>query len=483
VAFCFVGGVRVVKETFLSVLVCVLPLCYTASASGVIFVDANSPNEPGSGTYTDPFRRIQDAINDANNGDIIEIRPGVYSGAGNYDLEPNGLAITIRSTNPEDPNIVANTIIDPNKMGRGFYFHNGEDTNCIVSGLTITNGYSASIVSYAGNVYCFYSSPTFYNCIIKNGHAVDSGGGFFCDFANPRITNCVITGNSAELYGGGISCYESSPEIVGCVITGNTAIEDGGGLDMYGNPIIRNCIITDNRAANGGGIISYASGEISLINCTIVRNYATNFGGALYCRNGNVATIKNSILWANDANDVNCGPQIAVNSGSSISISYTDIQGGQEAVYDPCEVLDWGSGNINTDPCFTSFDVNGDPNLWDFHLQSEFGRWDPNIESWVNDSNTSRCIDAGDPNSDWTDEPWPNGKRINMGGFGGTSQASKYGNIADFDIDGVVNFDDFAELASKWLSEESCIVNLDGVGVVDYSDLEIFSDNWLWEKQ
>jgi hypothetical protein len=37
---------------------------------------------------------------------------------------------------------------------------------------------------------------------------------------------------------------------------------------------------------------------------------------------------------------------------------------------------------------------------------------------------TSPCIDAGDPNSDWTGEIWPHGERINMGTYGGTQQAS-----------------------------------------------------------
>ena len=34
-------------------------------------------------------------------------------------------------------------------------------------------------------------------------------------------------------------------------------------------------------------------------------------------------------------------------------------------------------------------------------------------------------IDAGDPNSPVGKEPEPNGGRINMGAYGGTSQASK----------------------------------------------------------
>ena len=143
----------------------------------------------------------------------------------------------------------------------------------------------------------------------------------------------------------------------------------------------------------------------------------------------------------------------------------------------------WGSGNIDSDPCFASFDPNGDPNLWDFHLQSAYGRWAPNSQDWVCDVNTSPCIDAGDPNSDWSDESWPNGKRINMGAFGGTIQASMNGNPADFDIDGTVNFVDFAEFSNKWFSQEARIEDLTNNGVVDFADLHIFTGNWLWQRE
>ncbi len=470
-----------VKETFLSVLVCVLLLCYIASASGVIFVDANSPNEPGSGTYTDPFRRIQDAINDANNGDIIEIRPGIYSGAGNYDLDPNGLAITIRSVNPEEPNIVANTIIDPNGAGRGFYLQRGESADCIISGLTIRNACAISGYEKGAGIYCYNSSPTIRNCVIQDGTAEDSGGGLCCDYSNATIVNCTITGNTADYYGGGISCSFSAPTITGCTISGNTAGFWGGGLDSgKSDPNVFNCVIIGNSAPSGGGINCYYPGVANVVNCTLVANSAGNFGGAVYCQAEGNAIIEDSIFWANSAG---AGTQLGLLDGGTASVAYCDVQGGQTDVFDPCERLVWNSGNIDSDPCFVFFDSDADPNLWDFHLQSAYGRWEPNSQSWVTDSNTSLCIDAGDPNSDWTNEPWPNGKRINMGAYGGTSQASMYGNIADFDIDGLVNFADFAELASKWLSGESSIMNLDGIGLVDYPDLGIFSDNWLWEKQ
>ncbi|MHC4642230.1 MAG: hypothetical protein ACYS32_11340, partial [Planctomycetota bacterium] len=57
-------------------------------AAKVIYVDANAHAD---------FNNIQAAINDANNGDIVEIQPGTYRGIGNRDIDFLGKAITVRS--------------------------------------------------------------------------------------------------------------------------------------------------------------------------------------------------------------------------------------------------------------------------------------------------------------------------------------------------------------------------------------------------
>ncbi len=453
-------------------LLCVLfvvSIVSISNAADIIYVDVNGPNDPGTGSYEDPFRRIQDAIDSADNNDTVIVAEGVYSGdPNNRDLHLDGKSITVRSTDPNDPNVVANTIIDPNGAGRGFNFQSGEDANCVISGLTIRNGYSSW---YGANVYCYHSSPTIRNCIIKNGQAADSGGGLYCDASNPKIINCTITGNSAAFYGGGVSCYYSNPEIVGCTISDNSAGVEGGGFDLeISSATVVNCIITNNRAASSGGMNCYSPSETILVNCTLARNSATDSGGALFCQYGSSAIIKNSILWANEAA---VSPQVAFDATSSVSISYSDVQDGWSG----------GTGNIDADPCFASFEPNSDPNMWDFHLQSAYGRWDPNNQSWVTDSNTSPCVDAGDPNSDWSGEPWPSGKRINMGAYGGTNQASMNGNPADFDIDGSVNFVDFTEFSNKWFAKVPCIEDLTNNGVVDFADLGKFAENWLWRRE
>ncbi|MDR0993424.1 MAG: right-handed parallel beta-helix repeat-containing protein [Verrucomicrobiota bacterium] len=68
-----------------------------------------------------------------------------------------------------------------------------------------------------------------------------------------------------------------------------------------------------------------------------------------------------------------------------------------------------------------------DPGRGDFHLRSPSGRYSPALGAWVvGDTATSPLIDAGDPASmEAMKEPSPNGRRLNIGLYGGTPEASK----------------------------------------------------------
>ena len=225
------------------------------------------------------------------------------------------------------------------------------------------------------------------------------------------------------------------------------------------------------------------NGIVALANCTLSGNSADN-GGGIYSQNSDLL-LTDSIIWGNNDNGgVDESAQIDVNDSVAL-VNYCCVQGWTGALN--------GIGSFDADPCFAepgywndnSTPADASDDFWadgDYHLKSKAGRWDPNENDWVHDDTTSPCIDGGDPNSDWSAEPWPNGKRVNMGAYGGTNRASMSGNSCDFNVDGIVDFADFCELGHNWLADGNLIEDLDRDGLVDFVELRLFTDNWLWQK-
>jgi hypothetical protein len=312
------------------------------SAAKVIYVDANAPAD---------FNNIQAAINYANHGDIIEVQPGTYTGHGNRDINFLGKVITVRTIDPNDPNIVSATIIDCNgteeEPHRGFLFNNGEDADSILSGLTITNGYAEN----GGGIHCYNSNPTISKCVLMYNKAGYCGGGIHCYYSKPFITKCIITENKAVI-GGGLAFCEGV--ISECVISNNQAME-GGGLTGCGGKI-SDCVINDNVANAWAGGFQHCDGQI--VNCIV----SGNIGGGFFACNGEIRNctvvgntpdgffacwqgpITNCIIHDNHRSEV---------GHYQIAISYSNIKGG------------WpGLGNIEVDPCFIRpgyWDPNGTP--------------------------------------------------------------------------------------------------------------------------
>ena len=85
------------------------------------------------------------------------------------------------------------------------------------------------------------------------------------------------------------------------------------------------------------------------------------------------------------------------------------------------------SGDIYVDPQFVSSTTR------DYHLQSKAGHYSSG--KWVADSTSSPLIDAGYSESSYSNEPSPNGGRINIGRYGNTAQASKSSSTVSNEID------------------------------------------------
>jgi len=304
-----------------------------------------------SGKYYD---YIQHAINNSQDGDSISVNQGIYR----ENIRFNGKKVKVGSTEPNNPFVVAETIIIGGVHKATVTFSDGEDAGCELAGFTTTGG--------KNGIYCFDASPSITNCSITGSSAA---GIYLYSVSNPIITHCNITTNG----GSGI---EMHPNLM-------------GRRKLYNHPDISNCVIAANQQHGITGDFS------TITNCTICNNL--QFG-----IHNSTSTVTNSIVYFNG--DGTLAAQI---TGDSNTVTYSNVQG-----------MGQNLGNISADPLFVD-PVNGD-----YHLKSQAGRWDPINQNWVQDDISSPCIDASDPNSDIGLEPYPNGWVINMGAYGGTTQAS-----------------------------------------------------------
>jgi len=327
---------------------------------------------------------IQQAIDSARTGDIIEVTAGTYTGSGNWDIDFRGKRITVRSTNgPQSTTIVCGS------GHRGFYFHQGETSDSVLSGFTIRGGRFSGSNTLGGGIYCEEAGPTIVNCVVEECSA-GLGGGIACLGGRPALLSCTIQNCSATSAGSGVYLFDTEATLAGCTISSNSGSARGGGAYCSGvslDTTFSNCVIANNRAVAGGGILAERftgwgqQCRLSIANCTILENRLTSTGsaGGVDAGDADVA-IRNSIIWNNDGTGV--APFFAVD------VSYSNVQGDY-----------WGEGNVSADPEFADSDC---------HL-----------------SDGSPCIDAGDPSSPAAGEPSPNGGRIDMGAFGGTVEAAK----------------------------------------------------------
>lgn len=441
---------------------------------------------------SDKYYNIQDAINDSNNSDVIVVTVGVHTGSGNRDIEFLGKAITLQSIDPNNFDIVAATIIDPNgseyEPHRGFHFRNGEDANSVLAGLTITNG---RYCFDGGAIRCFNtSSPTIRNCIITQNFSQGRAGGIYCDTSSPTIRNCIITNNVATRgYGGAIACfYDSSPTIANCVIANNIAQGDGhhgGGVCCHdhSDALVANCIVTGNSAGHrGGGLYAYWSSP-TFVNCTVIGNMALEGGGIGSFRESNPSVI-NCIVRDNIAPD---GNQLALintsrvwqgtNIPTEMTVSFSDIEGGQaDACIDHDCTLHWGDGNIDIDPNFVN------PGYWDdANTPAE-----PNDDFFITGNYhllpISGCIDAGDNNSvpAYMDTDIDGEERI-YAGIVDIGADEVVTNPADFDTDGIVGYLDIEIMTNEWLSGGSELQSdLFDDDFIDFSDYALLAEQWQW---
>ncbi len=451
-------------------LICaVTVLAVSTAQADTIYVDASCPG--GDGSIGNPYCSIQTAIDNAADTDEIVVAPGTYF----ETIDFGGKAITLRSS--DGPEV---TIIDATGFFHVVQCVNDEGPDTVLDGFTITGGNANGVGPNARGGGMFNGgSPTVYNCTFTANSAIEGGG--MINFAvagtpssRPTIIGCTFEGNMAGV-GGGMVNLNSNPTVTNCTFRGNTSDQHGGGmLNTVSGPIVTNCTFRGNSAIIRGGAM-YMGFECTptVTNCTFSGNSAMIGRGLSFSAQccASDLTMTNCILWDG-------GDEISNIDGSTVAITYTDVQGG------------WpGVGNIDADPLFV------DPSNGDFRLSAG-----------------SPCIDAGNNwglPQDTTDldgdgdtrelTPWDldGNPRFNadpadfdpgcgvpvvvdMGAYEFQFDPVDEVFLGDLDGDGIVGIVDFLALLANWGPCEPgcCLADLDIDGNVGITDFLLLLGNW-----
>lgn len=266
----------------------------TAEAgAGVVIVD---PTGFGDATT------IQAGINLASPGDTVLVAATTYSGEGNRELSFGSKNIHMISLGG-----CGTTIINCQGLGRGMLFDGGQDTTCVIEGISIRNAVGDS----GGAVFCRnHSGPKFVACLFAENTATVWGGAMFCFKSSPVLDGCVfesndaVAGGRADGYGGALACYNaSSPRIEGCDFADNTASSVGGALYASGScePLLVGCTFTGNRtdANSGGAFFGGPGSNVTFADCTFVGNHGSS--GGVFSTQGCDATFTGCSFGGNTA--------------------------------------------------------------------------------------------------------------------------------------------------------------------------------------
>lgn len=276
------------NNIFLRVVALLVCFSVGSAVAAIWYVDG-SVSSSGDGTsWETAFKKIQEGIDASSDGDTVIVAEGTYLENVNF----NGKNIVLRSTDPTNASVVANTIIDGNQAGSVVAFSGTEDETCVLSGFTIKDGMAERGGGIWGGTFDKRTRATIRNNTIAGNSASSGGAMSYCDGI---IENNLVSGNSAQHYGGGLAYCGGT--VRNNTITDNVAWGSdtgyGGGLSVC-RATVQNNTITGNRAKDGGGLCS-CNGIIQ--NNTIEGNSARDGGGIGDCG----GTIENNTIAGNDA--------------------------------------------------------------------------------------------------------------------------------------------------------------------------------------
>ncbi len=260
----------------------------------------------------------------------------------------------------------------PDNAGGGIYIGGflegeGEEEDTASGKLTVQNcTITANFASlYGGGVYVNeLGQIRMLGCTMSNNTATSYGGGYADGRASAAFEDCAFidneTTNTYEGGGGGawVGPLGTTRTFLRCRFTGNEVPLKGGAVGVSDGtsqqPQFTNCLFYRNHTTDttsiGGAI--WTNDVIHLTNCTFAKNTCgLDEGGAAIYVAGDyepLNTIKNSILWDNDASGAHDDEADGIKvlyGADEVTMANTCLQNLSSA--------EWiGGGNNNDNPLF-----------------------------------------------------------------------------------------------------------------------------------
>lgn len=250
---------------------------FNASATNV-YINAAVP-QSGSGTKDAPFKTLNEALNVAEEGDVIYMTSGTYlpvlneSDARKSTFEIKK-GITIKGGYDEGFSVADGiTVLSGDLNGDDVYDENGRITggfedNCyrvvrtmgeagdvIIENITIKGGYA-------------------------NGEGYNTGGGMMIQGKSVTLKQVTLSGNFCSGAGGGAIHVRTSLKIDNCILAGNQGGGDGGALFINGeaNVDIQNSVFKGNKSVSGAAIFHKHGISFYLSGNTFMDNESQTYG-------------------------------------------------------------------------------------------------------------------------------------------------------------------------------------------------------------
>ncbi len=223
---------------------------------------------------------IQEAIQAASDGDVVDIAAGTYR----ERIDTEGKAVTLRGAG--EP---SETVIDGTGTGRdsALTCRSNESARTRIINLTFTGGLGQMNMGrgeiMGGGILIVDASPVFIGCVIRDNYSrYGSGGGIAITGGNPCFLDCLVERNASDHIGGGLLAKETGAIFAHCRLHSNQS-PSGAGAYLWRDSMVtfEECEFIDNVAtAYGGGLFSWGSSPI-LNDCLFRGNTAA--GGAAIC--------------------------------------------------------------------------------------------------------------------------------------------------------------------------------------------------------